>query len=52
MWYPCLFVLGLGVDVGRKTRPLHEMLTRLVITENAFRRNFLIFDEKQQPKNI
>ena len=22
--------------VGKKTRPLHEMLTRLVITENAF----------------
>jgi hypothetical protein len=27
---------------GQKIRPLHEMLTRLVITENAF----------QHPKNI
>ena len=32
--------------VGQKNCPLHEMLTRLVITENAF------FDGKQHPKNI
>ena len=26
--------------VGQKTHPLHEMLTRLVITENAFQSRF------------
>ena len=52
--------------VGQKTRPLHEILTQLVITEKAFsgvfgltkgprglqHHNFFIFDGKQHPKNI